>query len=116
MTAQFVVLLTDEKDVARGEIRLLTTAGDVARHIEVLLEGGYAQENIRVFHGTEIELAVSYRPVVSLSAAEDEPPDSVPGPTPDAGWVDGDVPEGDEPDEAQGVRNGVRFSELFRPS
>ena len=116
MTAQFIVLLTDESDTARGELRFLNTPADVAQYIEVLLEGGYAQENIRVFHGNEIELAVSYRPVVSLAAANDEPSDSVSEPTPDAGSVDGDVPEGDESDEEQGVRNGVRFSELFRPS
>ncbi len=117
MTAQFIVLLTEEKEAARGELKFLNAPVDVAHYIEVLLEGGYAKENIRVFHSTEIELAVSYRPVVSLAAAEEEPPESAPDASPeDAGSRDGDVPEGDESDEAQGVRNGVRFSELFRPS
>jgi hypothetical protein len=117
MTAQFIVLLTEEKDAVRGELKFLNTSADVAHYIEVLLEGGYAQENIRVFHGNEVELAISYRPVVSLAASEETPAE----PTPDdsaegAGASDGDVPEGEESDEAQGVRNGVRFSELFRPS
>ena len=117
MTAQFIVLLTEEKDAARGELKFLNAPADVAHYIEVLLEGGYAKENIRVFHGSEIELAVSYRPVVSLAATEEEPPEPAPDASPEDGaYRDGDVPEGDESDEAQGVRNGVRFSELFRPS
>ncbi len=117
MAAQFIVLLTEEKDAARGELKFLDAPADVARYIEVLLEGGFARENIRVFHGNEVELAVSYRPVVSLAAADEDSAESAnDAPPEDAGSRDGDVPEGDESDEAQGVRNGVRFSELFRPS
>ncbi len=117
MTAQFIVLLAEEKDAARGELKFLNTSADVAQFIEVLLEGGYVQENIRVFHGNEIELAVTYRPVVFLAAAEAAPAEPDPDASPDdTAPRDGDVPEGDESDEAQGVRNGVRFSELFRPS
>ncbi len=117
MTAQFIVLLTEEKEAARGELKFLNAPVDVAHYIEVLLEGGYAKENIRVFHSTEIELAVSYRPVVSLAAAGDVPPEQPAEAAPEnAAPRDGDVLEGNESDEVQGVRNGVRFSELFRPS
>ena len=116
MAAQFIVLLTEETEAARGELKFLDTPADVARYIEVLLEGGFAKENIRVFHGNEIELAVSYRPVVSLATADEAPAEPATDEPDDAGARDGDVPEGDESDEGQGVRNGVRFSELFRPS
>jgi len=116
-----MVLLTDEKDAARGEVRWLDSAAAVAHYVETLLEGGFRSECIRVFHATEIALEVSYRPVVSLAASNDEPRDAP---------AARDQPEGEDPDpsageqaddgeleeEAQGVRNGVRFSELFRPS
>ncbi|HSP55904.1 MAG TPA: hypothetical protein VLS25_09990 [Dehalococcoidia bacterium] len=120
MTAQFMVLLTDEKDAARGEVRWLDSAAAVAHYVETLLEGGFSSECIRVFHATEIALEVSYRPVVSLAASNDEPHDAPaaqaqpegenPHPSADE-QADGEFEE-----EAQGVRNGVRFSELFRPS
>ncbi len=117
MTAQFMVLLTDEKDAARGEIRWLDSASAVARFIETLLEGGFDGECIRVFHASEVALEVTYRPVVSLSASAD-PPQQTPAdpgePEGDEYPVDGQA-EGEEPEE-QGVRNGVRLSELFRPS
>lgn len=119
MTTQFIVLLAEEKDAARGELKFLNTSADVAHYIEVLLEGGYAKENIRVFHGNEIELEISYRPVVSLTAAEEEHSEPEPETSPGNNESqNGDLPEGEqtEEDEAQGVRNGVRFSELFRPS
>jgi hypothetical protein len=121
MTSQFMVLLTEEKGAARGELKFLASATDVAHYIETLLEGGFDRESIRVFHGSEIELEISYRPVVSLSAAAEPPPPEEPeAPAPAAAESqNGDVPaEGDaaEGEEVQGVRNGVRFSELFRPS
>jgi hypothetical protein len=120
MTSQFMVMLTEEKDAARGEIKFLDAPADVAHYIETLLEGGFARENIRVFHGNEIELEISYRPVVSLAAStEPTPSESEDSPDGPAEPQNGDVPAGDEApegDEAQGVRNGVRFSELFRPS
>ena len=118
MTAQFIVLLTEGKDAARGELRFLDAPADVAHYIEVLLEGGHAKENIRVFHGNEIELEVSYRPVVSLAAAEEEDSRPEAEALPEGEAQNGDLPEGELPegDEVQGVRNGVRFSELFRPS
>jgi hypothetical protein len=116
-----MVLLSEEQDAARGEIKFLSTPADVAHYIESLLEGGFARESIRVFHGNEIELEISYRPVVSLAASDDstapqgdDQMSSAP-PEPQNGDVPADA-EAAEGDEAQGVRNGVRFSELFRPS
>lgn len=117
MTAQFVVLLTDENDPDRGEIKVLASAGDVARYVEVLLESGAAPERVRVFHGAEIALEISYRPVVSLSASREQPaaPSSESLPVADPGEAEA-APESEEPAETPGMRNGVRFSELFRPS
>lgn len=117
MTAQFVVVLTDEDSSDRGEIKVLDSADEVARFIEVLLEGGFGRERIRVFQGGEIALKVSYRPVVSLSAAKA----ALTADDGEAGSAGRDgrdeaLPGGEEASEAQGIRDGVRFSELFRPS
>ena len=119
MTAQFLVVLVDDKDPERGEFRLVDGPADVARYVETLLEAGYGQERVRVFEAAEIHLEVNYRPVVSLGA--DCAPAAVPASAPpqtDEPVEDEDEQqaESDDANEAQGMRNGVRFSELFRPS
>ena len=119
MTAQFLVVLVDDKDPERGELRLVDGPADVARYVETLLEGGHGQERIRVFEAAELHLEVNYRPVVSLGV------DSAPAAVPTGAPPQTDEPvedegeqqaDGDDSTEAQGMRNGVRFSELFRPS
>lgn len=117
MTAHFMVLLTDEGAAARGEVKFFNGADDVAQYIEVLLDGGFAKENILVFHGKEVELEISYRPVVSLSAAgegssdadADEPSRIGRNGAPSADKT----PEGED---GVGVMKGARLAELFRPS
>lgn len=118
MTAQFMVLLTEEGDATRGEVKFLSSPNDVANYIEVLLEAGHAREKIRVFQGEEVGVEISYRPVVSLAAAGDASSETE---IPDAFAV-GVASNGDAPaqeaagDDGPGMLNGVRLSELFRPS
>lgn len=119
MKPQFMVLLVEEGGTARGEIKFLDGPDEVTRYVEVLLEGGFARESIRVFHGDEIDLEISYRPVVALSVAGEAQSDADgEAPPGDGEWRGGDLPAGEAPevDEEQGVLNGVRFSEQFRPS
>lgn len=119
MTAQFLVVLVDDKDPERGEFRLVDDPADVARYVENLLEGGYGQERIRVFEAAELHLEVNYRPVVSLGAdsAPAEAPASAPPQTDELVEDEGEQQaDGNNSTEAQGMRNGVRFSELFRPA
>lgn len=109
------VLLTvlDADDPNRGEITVLDEVERAERYVESLLEDGLDQNRIRVFLVGEVEMRVTHKPVVSLlgegrgdaqagagtgSTAEGE----------DSGGG-GDTQEG-EPY----VRNGVRFSSLFR--
>jgi hypothetical protein len=119
MTAQFLVVILDGRDPDRGELRYVDSPADLARYVETLLEGGYDQSNIRVFEANEIHLEVNYRPVVSLGANSGQPavPISASSQT-DAPPDEGREQQADRDDsaEAQGMRNGVRFSELFRPS
>ena len=117
MTAQFMVLLTEDGDATRGEVKFLNSPNDVANYVEVLLEAGHVREKIRVFQGEEIGVEISYRPVVSLSAAEAH--SEAEGQ--DALGI-GVAQNGDGPvqeaagDDGPGMLNGVRLSELFRPS
>ena len=119
MTAQFLVVLVDDKDPERGELRLVDGPADVARYVVTLLEDGHLQDRIRVFEAAEIHLEVNYRPVVSLSAdsASVAAPINAQPQTDEAVEDEGEQQaDCDDSTEAQGMRNGVRFSELFRPS
>lgn len=116
MAAQFMVLLTEEGNATRGEMKHLESAEDVANYIEVLLEGGFTRENIRVFHGEEIEVEVTYRPVVSLSPAGGQPPEAYRVGAPDSEDTEDEAVPVTRGDDGQGVINGVRLSEQFRPS
>lgn len=116
MTTSYVVLITDEDRPDSGEVKIIQGEGEVARYVEVLLEGGFSQERIRVFRGAEVSLEVSYRPVVSLTPPAEEPaPVARPRDTSEERTEEDAVQE-DQSAEAPGVRNGIRFSELFRPS
>jgi hypothetical protein len=78
--------------------------------VETLLEAGFQQEQIKLFSGDETEMRVSSRPVVALMDDASTPA----------------ARESVEPDEAAEksadeevrpfVKNGVRFSSLFRPA
>ncbi len=113
MTAAIVVLVSDHNDPGRGEITLLGNPRDAERMIEELLEAGYEQERIRVFDATEVEMLVRHRPVVSLHPPEVEPPPAAGESSADAEGVADDEEAGEA---MPGVRNGVRFSSLFRPA
>ena len=111
MTVAIVVLVSDHNDPGRGEITLLDDPRDAERMIEELLEAGYEQERIRVFDALEVEMQVRHRPVVSLFRPQPEPAF--------AAGEDGVEADGADGEEAEGtpfVRNGVRFSSLFRPA
>jgi len=117
MTAHFMVLLTEEGAAARGEVKFFNGADDVAQYIEVLLDGGFARENILVFHGKQVELEVSYRPVVSLSAAGEGSSDGDADELSARGRNGGSsADETAEGDDGSGVMKGARLAELFRPS
>lgn len=73
MADQVIILVTDRGDPKHGEITVLEDASKAARLVETLLEAGFEQERIRVFHGGDVPMKVSYRPVVELPAAGDRP-------------------------------------------
>ena len=122
MAGKTVVMVLDTDDAARGEIKMLSEQHEAARLVEDLLESGIELERIRVFDALELSLKVAHRPVVSLatdtgeeisSAAPDFLGDAEPG-TPAFAHSIEDESEGDPVTAEPLVRNGVRFSSLFK--
>lgn len=130
MADRVIVMVSDLDDGQHGEINVFEDPEKAARLIESLLESGYEQERIRVFNGDEMAMQVSHRPVVALV-----------GPEADSGPVtereestEEDSHEGEEPEAVATapttaraeireevaatpfVKDGVRFSSLFKPA
>ena len=60
------VLVRDAADPSHGEIQEHSDSEAASREIETLLESGYEKDRIRVF-SNESEVAVNYRPVVTIA-------------------------------------------------
>lgn len=119
MSGSVIVLVTDLDDPKHGEISVLESPVKAARLVETLLEAGFAQERIRVFHGAEMQAQVTYRPVVALSGevAElaGEPAEDAKGSKDGGEGTEGESEaEGESANEEPGVKDGVKFSSLFR--
>jgi hypothetical protein len=122
MAGKTVVMVLDTDDPNRGEIQMLPDSNDAARLVEDLLESGIEQHRIRVFDAVELALKVAHRPVVSLgSASGEEISADLDDPTDEPG-MRSMSPAPDEREELEEeaitaeplVRNGVRFSSLFK--
>ena len=61
-----IVLVTDVANPSHGEIQEHSDSEAASREIETLLESGYEKDRIRVF-SNESEVAVNYRPVVTIA-------------------------------------------------
>lgn len=125
MSDRTIVVIYDQSDDKRAEISVLDNAHKAARLVETLLEAGFEKERIRIFTGAEMEMQVTHRPVVALVGGE------APEETHDKA-IDAPAEHEAEPEEAlprakaelqeagvnvtPGVRDGVRFSSLFRPA
>ncbi|MDO8615449.1 MAG: hypothetical protein Q7T33_06890 [Dehalococcoidia bacterium] len=126
MPDKTIVLVSELDDSTHGEIHVLAGAQEAAHLVETLLEAGFGRERLRVFAVDELELQITHRPVVALVGA------GPPAPAPEA---PSDTTEEEEEEEesqphrkepaaprakdvaiatAPYMRNGVRFSTLFR--
>lgn len=129
MSGRVIVLVSDLDDAKHGEISVMENALKAARLVETLLEAGFDQERIRVFNGAEMEMQISHRPVVAL-VGSDTPVDGQ-QPAPEISPAPAEAPEEQEGLEeaapkakteleevaaAPFVKDGVRFSTLFRPA
>ena len=123
MPGKTVVMVLDSDDPTRGEIKMLADANEAARLAEDLLESGVEVERLRVFDAVELSLKVAHRPVVSLgtdageefAAARPEPLDEFDPPPFRSSQAEGeDELEGEAVNAEPLVRNGIRFSSLFK--
>ena len=132
MFGKVIVLISDLDDAKHGEISIVENAQKAARLVETLLEAGFEQERIRIFAGAEMEMQVTHRPVVALMGVdidedehgsgrheprrerEDAPTDKTGEPVEVAPQVKAELVE--EAAAVPFVKDGVRFSSLFRPA
>jgi hypothetical protein len=116
MPANIIVLVADPEDRNRGEITVLDNPRKAEVLVETLLKAGFDQERIRLFSGSRAHVQVSTRPQVALmnegapSAAVAAPPvEETIAPEPVAWKAAAEQP-------APFIKDGVRFSSLFRPA
>jgi hypothetical protein len=122
-----IVMVSDREDGRRGEITVADDPRTAAHLVETLLEAGFEQDRIKLFSGAETEIRVSSRPVVAL--VEDEalaPVRSRPAAeeAPSRSHVEAEqqlaAPREEEwkseVELTPWVKDGVRFSSLFRAS
>lgn len=129
MAGRTVVMVLDRDDPSHGEIKMLADGNEAARLAEDLLESGVDVERIRVFDAIELSLKVAHRPVVSLGTDSGEEFAAEPLGSLDElkalpSWStepQGEVAAEDDLDldgevvtAEPLVRNGVRFSSLFK--
>ena len=67
MTAKIILLVSESNDSTFGEVIVLDEIRKAECAIEALLEAGFEQERVRVFTGPEINIQVTYRPLVVLA-------------------------------------------------
>lgn len=132
MSNAVIVVVSDLDNSAHGEINVLDSPQKAARLVETLLESGYDQERVRVFAAEEFQMQVHHRPVVSLMATDDGEsaggePATEEQPQTAASEEVGQKEEApvvsataksvlDDVAAEPFFKNGVRFSEQFRPA
>ena len=122
MSSRTLVVVYEQNDEKRGEITIVENAQKAARLVETLLEAGFERERIRIFTGGEMSIQVTHRPVVALV-------DGGQPAAPASSETTEEAPKASKAEiEAEAVlvkavakdapltRDGVRFSQAFRPA
>ncbi len=115
MAAKFIVVVSDQDDAKRGEITVTDNPDRAANLVETLLEAGFDQARIRMYSGDQTEMRVTTRPVVAL--VDERSPSTAAKGTP---AVEAVAPretarKASAAKATPFVKDGVRFSSLFRP-
>ncbi len=109
MSTKVIVMVSDKDNAKRGEITVADNPRTAAHLVETLLEAGFRQGQIKLYSGAEAEMRVSSRPKVALV-------DGSSTPTARESVEPDETAEKSADEEATPfVKNGVRFSSLFRP-
>jgi hypothetical protein len=122
MSSRTLVVVYEQNDDKRGEITIVENAQKAARLVETLLEAGFERERIRIFTGGEMSMQVTHRPVVALvdggnPATESSSETTEEAPKPSKAEVEAEaVLVKAAAKDAPLTRDGVRFSQAFRPA
>lgn len=133
MSSRMIVMVSDMDDAKHGEINVLDNPQKAARLVESLLESGFDQERIRIFNGDEMGMQVTHRPVVALvgagvpsngkhaateavSNSEDTEAEELEETAPRSKAQFQEVAVSVEEKPTPYVKDGVKFSSLFRPA
>ncbi len=109
MSTKVIVMVSDRDNAKRGEITVADNPRTAAHLVETLLEAGFQQGQIKLYSGEEAEMRISSRPIVALV-------DGSSTPTARESVEPDETAEKSADEEATPfVKNGVRFSSLFRP-
>lgn len=125
MTARTMILISDNDGSGRVQLLEFTDGNEAVQRLEQLIAEGIPQESIRAFNAVELEMQVSHRPVVSLNGSaaggESAAPAQAAPVSANSQAEDGGAAQQDAASVAEGegetpmVRDGVRFSSLFKP-
>jgi hypothetical protein len=114
MSAKVIVIVCDRENAKRGEVTVVENPRTAAHLVETLLEAGFEQGRIRLFSGEATEMRVTSRPVVSLVDEQAEPaagPALVEAPSRPRETT---AEQASAEEVTPFVKDGVRFSSLFR--
>ncbi len=110
MSTKVIVMVSDRDNAKRGEITVADSPRTAAHLVETLLEAGFQQAQIKLYSGDETGMRISSRPIVALVDGSSAPT-ALESVEPD------ETAEKSADEEATPfVKNGVRFSSLFRPA
>lgn len=120
-----MILISDSDGSGRVQLLEFTDGNEAVQRLEQLIAEGIPQESIRAFNAVELEMQVSHRPVVSLNGAASGGESAAPAQAAPASVNSqteaGESVQQDAASVAEGegetpmVRDGVRFSSLFKP-
>lgn len=125
MSDRVIVMIYDQDEEKRGEITVMDNPHKAARLVETLLEAGFGQERIRIFTGNEMEMQVTHRPVVAIVGSDapvETPDNAINVPVEPEAQPEEALPRAKAELQEVGaggtpfVKDGVRFSSLFRPA
>jgi len=122
MSSRTLVVVYEQNDEKRGEITIVENAQKAARLVETLLEAGFERERIRIFTGGEMSMQVTLRPVVALVDGGSPATQASSETTEEAPKASKAEVEAEAllvktaANDAPLTRDGVRFSQAFRPA
>ncbi len=110
MSTKVIVMVSDRDNAKRGEITVADNTRTAAHLVETLLEAGFQQEQIKLYSGEETEMRISSRPMVALVDSSSRPTAREPVESSET------ARESADEEATPFVKDGVRFSSLFRPA